>query len=184
MREIEFRGKWGSNGKWIYGSLVAKRSGERLISSYNKMLEFEGNYVRPKTVGQYTGMEDKNGNKIFEGDILKSEKNNPENPHDPFVDIGAIRWQNGCFWFGCIDRIDVMIEATEDFEVIGNIHDNPELLESNKNPFKNREDECQCRCNCCMAEFMEGEITIKDDVEYCPDCGETGYIQDGLEGAE
>ena len=50
-----------------------------------------------------------------------------------------------------------------------------------ENPFKGREDERNCRCNNCEAEFMEGEITIRDGAEYCPSCGESGCIADGRE---
>jgi len=49
---------------------------------------------------------------------------------------------------------------------------------SDKNIFKGREDERGCKCNWCGAEFREGEIRIVDDVEYCPSCGEQGYIAD------
>jgi len=52
------------------------------------------------------------------------------------------------------------------------------------NPYKGRDDERKCRCNWCTAEFMEGEITIKDYIEYCPSCGETGYIADDMEVEE
>ena len=185
MRKIEFRGKWESNGKWIYGSLVDKKSGERLISRHNKMLEFEGRYVHPETVGQYTGLNDKNDEKIFEGDIVSFGDGNFE-----------IVFGDACFFISdphihySMELHTTIGMGPDDIlgqcgvEVIGNIHDNPELLEADKNPFKDTEDERKCRCNCCMAEFMEGEIVLKDDVEHCPDCGETGYIQDGLEKDE
>jgi len=72
----------------------------------------------------------------------------------------------------------------EEVSVIGNIHDNHELLDSNTNPYKGRDDERKCRCNWCTAEFMEGEIVVKGDAEYCPSCGESGCIADDIEAAK
>jgi len=125
MRKIEFRGKWESNGEWIYGSLVAKKNGERLISNYNKLLEFEGLYVHPETVGQYTGLKDKNGTEIFEGDIVSR-----------FFDTqrSVVEFTDGCF-VSIIQRSgasepveEILCNDLSVTKVIGNIHDNPELL--------------------------------------------------------
>jgi formylmethanofuran dehydrogenase subunit E len=53
--------------------------------------------------------------------------------------------------------------------------------EMDNNPFKGREDERNCHCNNCGEKFREGDIAIKDDVEYCPFCGKIGYIADDKE---
>ena len=76
--------------------------------------------VIPKTIGQYTGLTDKNGNKIFEGDILK------ERGTDAFY---VIKWKNAGFETNDIDlNYGYPLEIGSDKEVIGNTFDNPELL--------------------------------------------------------
>lgn len=133
MREILFRGKRKDNGKWVCGFLYVTNDSEYEISNYCNELNIERytSRVIPKTVGQFTGLTDKNGRKIFEGDIV-----------------------NGLFCFGLILKSVVHFKdgvfgiVTEymgakrfdgfnticnvEFEVIGNIHDNPELLEVSK----------------------------------------------------
>lgn len=116
MRESLFRGKRADNGEWIEGFLV-KKFDKWYIYDFD-FLPYSSE-ITPETVGQYTGMTDKNGKKMFEGDIIK----------DRFDDIGQIEykpkyvafiiqgWETGfAFW------------VKKDIEVIGNIHDNPELL--------------------------------------------------------
>ena len=149
MREILFRGKRIDNGEWVYGNLIINK---RLIETAYKISSQEGidsgkSYifsVDPKSIGQFTGLTDKNGKKIFEGDIVSiytpcNEKHN----------IGVIRFvyyasgipaifkTNLGFYIEWasednINRIDFAfwIQVYQDeTEVIGNIHDNPKLLE-------------------------------------------------------
>lgn len=128
MREILFRGKSFSgviNHSWLFGSLdTTKKECPSII-----YIDRFGNECRvfldPKTVGRYTGLTDKNGKKIFEGDILKNIESN---------EIVAICYGGCSFCYSHngtiygIDDSETGLEMNE-WEVIGNIHDNPELLE-------------------------------------------------------
>ena len=140
MREILFRGKRINNSEWVYGFLYETEKS----SSYNAesyILEKERltiNYkcvegitthipfvqVTPDTVGQYTSL-DKNGKKIFEGDIVK----NPINDG-----IFVVKYKNSlaCF-LGISIHGNPSTGLYSGFEVIGNIHDNPELLKGENN---------------------------------------------------
>lgn len=125
MREILFRGKRTDNGEWVHGNLV-----RGCDEKYAYIVEFGNrelcrNYVNvnPDTVGQYTGLKDKNGTKIFEGDIGRRRD-----------DIFLIDWseEKAAFvmiFYDYICEILYLEEMWDDAEVIGNIHDNPELLE-------------------------------------------------------
>ena len=120
MREILFRGKRVDNGDWTYGYLFVCWDRCYILwgmSGDNPIKE----EVVPETVGQYTGLTDKNGKKIFEGDILSDG----DDTYKVVFDEGVFRIENSHYTTGVyvaihIDKID---------EVIGNIHDNPELLE-------------------------------------------------------
>lgn len=115
MREILFRGKRIDNSEWVFGDLRHDYDhAPRCISDY-----CGANPVDPNTVGQYTGLTDTNGKKIFEGDILKwdaeewgKEYCEPVVWDYSFLGVRQNDWQEFC-------------------EVIGNIHDNKELLNGN-----------------------------------------------------
>jgi len=129
MREILFRGKRQDNGEWIEGLLMAF-SPRTAVAQIGTFTEF-AHYVRcdrslgvdPSTVGQYTGLKDNNGQKIFEGDVVDILTENDE--------IGVVAYEDGGFLVNadgfCVD-FHFNING-RDLEVIGNIHDNPELLE-------------------------------------------------------
>ena len=119
MREILFRGKDKVTGEWITGFLVSpKHIGDWVTA----------NPVDPKTVGQFIGLTDNNGKKIFEGDIVQFYGTyNLE----VFIEKGhaKIRWFDTVTNSKCKDMFYGYDDELGDCEVIGNIHDNQELLE-------------------------------------------------------
>jgi len=120
MRTIKFRGRRLDNGKWWYGSLV-------ILNGRYFIFNDEGRYeVSSATVGQYTGLKDKAGQEIYEGDILcvTSDFGEIYNREVYYLDDG--------FRIHLDDETEIqsIVRAVEsyDAEIIGNIHDNPELL--------------------------------------------------------
>lgn len=139
MREILFRGKQKSNGYWVYGDLSHHRDGRVFIRCWER-LECDPAYnayeINPETVGQFTGLTDKNGVKIFEGDIVVCRKEICGNWIDCCVEIGFVEMKHGAFGLhrkqGYYRPFKDWLEDYE-YEVIGNIHDNPELIGGNHN---------------------------------------------------
>lgn len=131
MRKILFRGKSVNTGEWIesmtisYGTIKRKRD--------NIFMEIEPNKwkgVDPKTIGQFTGLTDKNGKEIFEGDILHSMYEDKAEPSGVGHIYNEVAFRDGAFgWIGEITNDFFPFDGSEiKEEVIGNIHDNPELL--------------------------------------------------------
>jgi uncharacterized phage protein (TIGR01671 family) len=136
MIEILFRGKRTGNGEWVDGSLHIEKGETSKDGNFSidyRILGMRGEcyYVDPETVGQYTGLTDKNGKMIFEGDMVSTDIARPYN---------IVEFRDGCFMFNCNDGeedyYDIMLPILKEphtvyeyGEVIGNIHDNPELLE-------------------------------------------------------
>ena len=139
MREILFRGKRLNNGEWVYGFYAYELRGEHYIHA-DEGAWYDGPMltmveVERETVGQYTGIDDKIGVKIFDGDIVSFttfDYNGVDRQH-----VGVVRWGDCHFFIDGthVGNDDALFDLSavrcedEEFEVIGNITDNPELLE-------------------------------------------------------
>lgn len=123
-REILFRGFNEKNNKWIYGHYFVNRGLHFVVTDgiqTNPLVDWTGFVVNPDTIGQYTGLKDKNGKKIFEGDIISIG--------DPNIKY-IIMWRNDGFCakqIGASSYIGLTYWAS-DIEVLGNVIDNPELI--------------------------------------------------------
>ena len=133
MREILFRGKRTCNNEWVEGGFHS-RFGKAYIIGISKTERIDGTEVIPETVGQYTGLTDKHGKKIFEGDIILFEDESPTNYeyHDcTEMRCGEVRLDDGEFHLTnriAVEMGDLIYDGKLDGVIIGNIHDNPELL--------------------------------------------------------
>lgn len=127
MREIKFRGKRVDDGEWVYGDYYDESHlhSETVIIIIPKDKTL-GHKVDPSTVGQYTGLKDKNGKEIYDGDVMKE---------CDFLYL--VEWRNITIWLKPLDKWSVEHEARPIAmnmgsgilrEVIGNKWDNPELL--------------------------------------------------------
>jgi len=138
MREILFRGKRISDGKWVYGAfseydVSMDERGEITVYRDPCIIDYSDelrwNEVDPETVGQYTGLTDKNDRKIFEGDVIECWSEGVKARGTVQQTIGGLwiiypAWQKRIQW-GLCPRAD----GSTDVEIIGNIHDNPEMME-------------------------------------------------------
>lgn len=141
MREIKFRGKRLDNGEWEYGDLLQYDDGSVCIGVHSKNYTDDGfnvgqyHHIAPvneDTVGEYTGLKDRKGIAIYEGDVIRSPLSEDKTrPHRIFYHTG-----NAAFMGALIDRKELCyLRLDQDWiykfgkEVIGNIHDNPELIE-------------------------------------------------------
>lgn len=141
MREILFRGKCIDNGEWVDGDLIHNDNedfpmsliGSLILSrdKHDNNISFDGYClyeVAPATIGQYTGLEDKNGTKIFEGDIVEIRFDRSVCPEV----VGEVYFINGGFHIRSSDAGLSLLVYVQYCEIIGNIHDNPELLSGRK----------------------------------------------------
>ena len=115
MKAILFRGKSVETNEWVYGSYILEKYGNTpyiCYFEYGTFVNIKQVEVIPETVGEFTGMTDKNGKPIFEGDIVL------------FCGIkGAVVWKGHKFYV----KSNLLLDFSDDdcIEVIGNIHDNP-----------------------------------------------------------
>lgn len=133
QRKILFRGKRTDNGKWVEGCLEYQPVTKLAFIKTPRHIYWDVNMVDPSTVSQYTGLRDKNGKRIFEGDILHGHIDCLSAEPDR---VGRVEWGN-YGWIICFNQPEWRIPRVgfgsfADYEVIGNIHDNPELLEESK----------------------------------------------------
>lgn len=156
MREILFRGKRTDNGEWVHGSLVITtiepaddapykyyRIDDMTVGVFPNDFQCGlSEIVAPETIGQYTGLTDKNGTKIFEGDIIKSHYRNAKKAdfieqvvfhNGQFCSLYKMPGAgNGKMWANLPDGVPRLPQDKSVYmeicEVIGNIYDNPELL--------------------------------------------------------
>lgn len=147
MREIEFRGKRIGNGEWLVSKTVVRADGGFFLALSDA--EVYGDYgnkegvthlccnrgflaeASPETVGQFTGLEDRNGKRIYEGDIAKVTDDADEMQSDGSdTGIGSVEFYRG-LWYVDNGPNNALydLDPCGYIEVIGNIYDNPELLE-------------------------------------------------------
>lgn len=140
-REIKFRGKAAdveqpSSGKmhkageWVYGNLCGHPDRieiEEMIRMSSKYWHIPSTIIDPNTVGQYTGLHDKNGKEIYEGDFVRFHMHE-RGIHESEYQTGLVEFGGGRFYAYLDCSTLYFCGDSEDYEVIGNIYDNPELL--------------------------------------------------------
>lgn len=134
MREILFRGKRIDNVEWVEGFYIHKYDPVLdivyafIVTQHEKESFVTWHKVDPASVGQYTGLTDKNGKRIFEGDICRNTKTG---------EIVSVKWHGtmaGFVWSRRKEKSHLydwgeLFRAYDKYEVVGTVHDNPELLE-------------------------------------------------------
>lgn len=135
MRNIIFRGKRiNRNGEWGYGDL-RRYGGNTWVFPHNQDAAYDADMVDPTTVGEFTGLTDKNGKGIFEGDIISYDYIRYGNPQKT---EGRVFYKNGTFlvnvYVGAVISMPLGYLFGDDvkvntIEIVGNIHDMPDFQE-------------------------------------------------------
>lgn len=139
MRKIKFRGKLSHSKEWIDGNLIIANNGHPYIIPPS-IFEPDGHHLRidsdnpfwidPETVGQFTGLKDKNGKEIYEGDVCNCSYGYTNDK------IGIVYYEDGCFYVddkhpsGNMPLKSLVNNYANRIEIIDNIHNNPELLQN------------------------------------------------------
>lgn len=130
MREILFRGKDIITDEWLYGGIVHHADDYYIIDCTAADMSYpEPEKVMPETVGQYTGLTDKNGKKIFEGDIVKCISRFDAKDMVVIFEAAEFHLVDCQRYKNYTECCGYRHFGTLETEVIGNIHDNPELVE-------------------------------------------------------
>lgn len=131
MREILFRGKFSEKSRWSYGDLYTDH-GKVYIATRDTMHGVRVHEeVIPDTIGQYTGVTDKNGKKIFEGDIVQAKEPDTSYRFGCVWTLQVVVFREGSYGlleFNKFFKSFRSFALSVTFEVVGNIHDNPEFL--------------------------------------------------------
>ena len=135
IREVIFRGKRANNGEWVEGDLLQIKYYNKPIIECKIMPQTPVSSavpVLPETIGQFTGLADKNGVRIFEGDICRFKRFNDIHVGEIVFNVTTasfvMRYQSIVGAYGEKATQKMLLSVCDDIEVIGNIHDNPELL--------------------------------------------------------
>lgn len=125
MREILFKAKRKDDGEWVEGYYMPRPNNPGKLRNYIVVVSQEKWYeIVPETLCQYTGIKDKNSQKIWENDIIKHERSDT---------TGAVKWFKEDYVGWCVDDVQIneqqfTEEMWNECDVIGNIFDDPELI--------------------------------------------------------
>lgn len=139
MREILFRGKRLDGCSWIEGYYVEQYKAQMIYIPNVEVYGDEYYHIIPETISEFCGLTDKNGKKIFEGDIIACKNYDEELVVEGVVKYGKFNCSccDGVYgWYidgGDIRRLDDWMVDDSNAEVIGNIYDNPELIKEQEN---------------------------------------------------